>query len=116
MELNDKVIARVSAAMAVAGFIALILLSQEGQSTDLGEISRQLVGKKIITQGIALNPALREQNLFFTLAGKQKIKVVEFKSQTRKEDIENRLVEVQGTVKTYKGELEIIAEKIRVLR
>lgn len=102
---------------AIIGIIALFLLTQliEPQKMEINEITTDMAGINIITQGTASNVVEREGHVFFSLISENSsIKAVLFENDAQKTRIpgNNEFITVHGEVALYKGELEIIVKQI----
>lgn len=83
------------------------------QEVNIGEIKSSWQGKNVIAEGKAVNVTRSGGHLFFDLTEKKNsILVVDFNSNTDLE--EGDTVEATGKVEVYEGELEIIAEELRI--
>jgi aspartyl/asparaginyl-tRNA synthetase len=96
--------------------IGLILLSIYAEKTDPPEINlnemEEYLGKTVITEGIVEKISVRPEVSFITLRdGEFRTTVVTFDPITTDIRKSNRIL-VAGQVKIYKGELEIIADRI----
>lgn len=104
-------------ALAAVGLIILFLLSEFSKPVEVkvGEIDESFISKKISTKGIVLWRYFTKNTLLFELADGNKIKAVLFSPSI--EEIgtieKNSAVEIEGIVKMYKGDLEIVVERVR---
>ncbi len=115
--ISDRTLLRVSAAVFITGLLALFILSQEPKRiVFIKEINEKMIGEKVSVTGIIEN-LLVENSLMMQLADEntnEKIKIVMFDPQQGVLDgfHDGDKVAVSGEISIYKGELEIIANKI----
>ena len=110
--MNDIQLLRLCFVLAFLGLGALFVLSKtvEGEIVGISEISEEKIGQKVVVQGVVHNlRQLETMTLFSLQENGADILVVSFSAA----DIEeNDVVTVTGSVKEYKGELEVVAEEI----
>jgi DNA/RNA endonuclease YhcR with UshA esterase domain len=115
--ISDKTVLKIAVVVFAVGFFALFLISQqEPKLFSVSEITENMIGEKASVRGIAERPRVRD-SLTMQLADENstaKINVVMFNPT---EVMLNSFkagdaVIVNGEISIYKGELEIIANKI----
>jgi DNA/RNA endonuclease YhcR with UshA esterase domain len=117
--ISDKTLLKISIVVFAAGFTMLFLLAQQvpEKILSVGEITEGMIGEKVSVRGIAERPQVRT-SLTMLLSDENststKIMVVMFNPTQemlngfRAGDI----VAVSGEINIYRGELEIVANKI----
>ncbi len=104
--MNEKQLLKICITVAVLGIGVLFFLSKTAAQTNIQEITEDDIDKKLIVSGIVENLKITETMTIFTI---QDMPIVFFE----KLDIqEGNTVTITGTVKKYKGKLEIIGERI----
>ncbi len=117
--ISDRTLLKTSVAVFIIGFFALFLLSQvqPERMLSVSEIKESMIGEKVSVHGIAERPLVRD-SLTMRLVDENntniKINVVMFNPTPK---VLNSFragdaVIVSGEISIYKGELEIIANKI----
>ncbi len=114
--LNRELAARTALAISIAG-IALLFIATALDSPKeiiLGEISQELVGKQVRTKALVQWTSLSSGILLFGLYDGNTVKVVKFNPSPEEKAIVSKglFVSVSGVVQDYKGEIEIVAERI----
>ncbi len=117
MLLTQRQIGKIAILASIIGMLTLFFSMQffAPRQIPIESISKSLVGKEITVQGIARNVYYQKDTLFFELFGLAKIKAIKFFPQeTDLQTIkENSIIEVRGTVQTYRKELEIIVKEVK---
>ena len=117
--ISDKSLAWVCLGITVVGIVSLFFIVQliEPLTIGAGEISRELDGQAVVTEGIISSFNEKDGNVFLTL--NDELKVVMFKSQAEDSivyELEgHEKISVTGKVSIYRDELEVIAEKIELI-
>ena len=115
--ITDKKLAQISLLISVAGIIALFFLTQtiEPLHISISEIDESTESQKIVTQGNIQYITTKNGNTLIILEDNNyTINIISFKKQYQMQ--RNTKILVTGTVQTYKGEMEIIADSIHVIR
>lgn len=111
--MKDSNLVKISLLWSILGIVFLLIISRYStpNQVDIGSLENKL-GKTVVVQGKVSEFTSTPEVTFMTLQDETgKVKVVSFK---RVPDIENKArAEITGKVELYKGELEIIAEKIK---
>ena len=112
-EHDEKVLLRFCLVLSVLGitltYFASITYSPE--EIDIGDIDRADIGEQISITGNATDTYMSDETLFLKLRDSSgSIDVVKFDHKGEK--IRRQKVTIEGTITTYQGELEIIAEEI----
>lgn len=112
---------KISFTATIIGIIALygILYFSEPCRLKISEISENDAGKKIITQGIITKFSEKNGNVFMTVYDGKEIQVVLFFKSAK--NITHDFgpggnITITGKVAIYNSELEIIAEKIELIK
>ncbi|MFH1850157.1 MAG: OB-fold nucleic acid binding domain-containing protein [archaeon] len=114
--MNEKTLLRVSLFSAIAGIIALFVMSEmtEYPVADLSDIDISLLGRSVRTRGIVSGIIESEKTMIIELSGQGKtIGVFLFKDGPTTIPIGSQ-IDVTGEITEYNGRPEIIAEEIRV--
>jgi DNA/RNA endonuclease YhcR with UshA esterase domain len=119
VEFDDFLLRRLCLLLSVAGLGALLVLSgmQSPKQLRVDEIGNSFLSEKVSTKGIVMWSRLAKGVLIFEIQDIGRIKCVVFTpaaehlAAVRK----GRVVEVEGTVKMYKGALEIVAERVKAI-
>lgn len=120
MDFTDQSLARIALGLAVFGLVLLsvIALISEPTKIPLHALNEELLEEKISVQGIIKwSKLLKGNTLLFSLADElylNEINCVYFSPPLKERNlwVKGVKVEVQGKLKKYKGELEIVVEKI----
>ncbi len=107
----------------ISGILLLFLLVYfiEPEKLSVGQITEKSIGKPVITNGNVKSVFVSNGHLFIKLEGdKSAIDIIMFENDAKKfpevYDIKQGFfIETHGKVALYRGELEIIAEKINIL-
>lgn len=110
-------VARLALSLAVLGIIVLFIVSYsyEAHAVKISEISEEIKGEHVIVCGRIDSSYIAKNVLIFTINDGAKIKGVVFNPGREEYSLirKNSFVEIEGRVEIYKGELEIIAGKVR---
>ena len=117
--ISDKTLPKIAVVVFGVGFFALFLLSQmqPEKMLSVSDIKETMIGEKVSVHGIAERPLVRD-SLTMQLTDENntniKIHVVMFNptEETLNSFRAGDAVIVSGEISIYKGELEIIANKI----
>ncbi|MFH1003987.1 MAG: OB-fold nucleic acid binding domain-containing protein [Bacteroidota bacterium] len=112
---------KLSLGITIAGMIALFVFTQSIKPVPMkiSEINQDYVGRTVVVTGYAKSMSVNNGNVFITFEDNESsIKLVMFEKEALKnKDAYNisRLdtLIAEGEVSIYKGEIEIIARKIR---
>lgn len=119
--MDDKALLKLCLFCSVLGLVILFVGVQyvEARVVPIGEIGEGNEGTLVSVEGRVYSRYYNGEHLFFTLKdGKDKIKIVVFENTIKRLNLEpeeirnNRKVSVEGKVEKYKGELEILPERI----
>ncbi len=117
--LNEKDITKLCIFVAIVGIVIIYLADTNLDPMPItgAELSKALVGEKVILCGKISSAGSSEKGTFFLkIDDGTKTDVVLFQSRATKENIENikkgKQVCVTGTVAEYRNDLEIIATKV----
>ncbi len=117
--LDERSIKKICVLLSFLGLaiIYIMEISTTIASTQISEITNDNIGEYVKACGIVDKKYVTEKgHIFFNLKENSSIKVVIFKNNnnpTPPEKIENnKPLCVEGTVKLYKGELEIICDRL----
>lgn len=104
--MNEKQLLKICIVVAVFGIAVLFFLSKTAAEANIQDITEKDIEKKLVVSGVIENLRFTETMTIFTI---QNMTIVFFE----KIDIqEGKKVRITGTVKLYKGKLEIVGERI----
>ncbi len=114
--MDDRELRTISFITFLIGLFGIFLVSQFSKpiKLDMNNLSKEYIGRNVIVTGKVLGSFRRNGNLFFKLGNNGKtLNAVAFSSSidVRKNDE----VEVEGRLKIYKGDLEIVVSKVRLI-
>jgi DNA/RNA endonuclease YhcR with UshA esterase domain len=104
--MNEKQLLKICIAVAVIGIGGLLILSKTAAETNIQDITEEDIDKKLVISGVVDNLQVRETMTLFTI---ENMPVVFFEARDVQE---GDSVKITGTVKEYKGKLEIVGERI----
>ena len=116
--MQAKTLLKLSLIISVIGIFTLLLIIEkiEIKNSDISNISNYSLDQKVKVKGFISSVKNLPGILILTLRDNSgEITVIVFKE----EEIElkkDMLIEVEGTLKEYKGKLEIEADKIKVFK
>jgi len=115
--MNDKDLRNICLVLSVIGLVVLFVGVQfTNVKTNIGNIDKSYIGRVVFIRGNVTSNYYKNGNLFLTVKDDTgEIKVVAFENTVKKLNINpkiNGYIEIKGNVKEYKGELEIIAERL----
>ena len=121
--MNDKYLLRLCLFCSILGLVILFIGVQyvEAKVISIGEISEDEIGALVSVEGRVYSSYYNGEHLFFTLKDDTgKIKIVIFENSIKRlkinpGEIRNGVkMGIEGEVKKYKGELEILPERIQM--
>lgn len=114
MEFNDFALRRLALAISIIGFCLIFFWPNQAKEIMVNEINEEMIGQKIKTKGTIDWFKEIKGGLLFGLRNEEKINVVRFSPAAEEREIvkAKKAVEVVGEIKKFRGELEIVAEKI----
>lgn len=105
---------RYAVLLSIVGLVLIHLSSTyvTAEEAETDELKPGWIGKKVVVNGTATEVSRFNETLIFTLKDSEgAVKVAEFRSDS---DVSNgEKVEVKGTVKIYRGNMEIVADSIK---
>mgnify|MGYP001559102323 CR=1 FL=1 len=117
MKIDDYFIRKISVATSLLGivFLAVFLPQFSPKETQIREISESNLGEIVLVKGIAQNVQFKKNTLTLDVFGTAKIHAVKFYPTEKELEIavEGNFLEITGTVKKYKGNLEIEAKSVK---
>jgi len=123
--LSDESLTKISFVITIVGVIALYFIVQttEPNLTPLKDISHDMVGNYVKVVGAVKSISWHESgHLFITLRDEyDEIKVVMFSKEAKKfaelkEIKKDEQITIIGKIDEYENELEVVAEKIEILK
>ncbi len=116
--MKEKTLLKAALITSLTGLIALYIISSNLDigETNIEKISIENKDEFVKLKGVVSKVVNAEKVSILEITQPQKIKVVLFKNKNRNISIsEGNEVEIFGKVDEYEGEMEIIAERIRVI-
>lgn len=117
--MKDNNLLKISFICSLLGILILYTLSQN-ISVEEKTINKITIGdldNKVKIKGLVDNIIDTESVLILDVAQAQNMKVILFKENNQSIDIKKEdLIEVIGQVEEYNGELEIIGQRVRIIR
>ncbi|UCG94986.1 MAG: OB-fold nucleic acid binding domain-containing protein [archaeon] len=119
--MDDRNLLKLCIFCSILGLVILFVGVQqvEAKVTDIGSISEGEIGKLVSVEGTVYSSYYNGEHLFFTLEDRTgRIKVVVFENLIDRLNIDPRGIKkgielrVDGEVEKYRGELEILPERI----
>jgi|SRR3989344_8427667 len=115
MEIPLEKTRTIGIALAIFGFLALMFLLPEIRTMDISQVGKENLGTSAKFYGTIRDFELRNGNAFFTLENGASISAVYFKPSP--EELvwlrENSTIEAVASVSIYRGELELIIERVQ---
>ena len=113
--MNEKQLLRISLSIAIIGIVALFFLAQniEADIVEIDTITDEFIDQKVTVNGEIKELKVLDDMTMITVKGEiSSILVVVFEPLN---DLEvGNDVLVSGTVKDYKGKLEIVADRVEI--
>ncbi len=115
MEIALENMPKIGAALALLGFLAVIIAMPDEPTMKISEIGKMNIGQKAKFYGTIRNLEIKNGNAFFGMENSGSIKSVFFNPKANELHVlvENRPIEAIATISKYRGELELIVEKVR---
>lgn len=117
--ISDYQLMKISLVIVVIGIICLLALYLilEPEELSIKDITTAKVGHEVIVSGFVESLSVKDDHVFITLKdNNSSIKVVMFaniaKTYPEIYNLTNEIITIRGTVDNYKGELEIVANKL----
>jgi len=111
--MRRKVLLGIALIVSLVGMFSLILLAEFSELERVNIIGLESrVGQRVVVSGEVVRATQKSENNFFEVwDGTGEITVVAFGEMSKLK--KGSEIEVQGKVAIYKGELEVIADKIK---
>ncbi|MFA6888749.1 MAG: hypothetical protein WC254_04610 [Candidatus Woesearchaeota archaeon] len=106
--MNEKQLLKICIVIAIIGIGVLFFLSKIAAETNIQDITEDDIDKKLVISGMIENIKTTETMTLFTI---QDMPIVFFE---KLDFPEGNTVTIKGTVKLYKGKLEIVGETIEL--
>ena len=114
--LREELVARIALLVSVVGILGLFAFNSafSAEEISIGEIDKNDVGKKVQVEGIVKWFHRSRNVLMFDISDGNKIKGVIFNPSIQELKLvqKDSFLRVEGKVAEYRGELEIIAERV----
>ncbi len=113
--MNETQLLRICLVVGIIGIIALFFIAEsiEAIAVNIIDVTEEMIGKNVAVRGTVSGLKINDGITFFDLVDtdfQHSILVVFFEERIDIE--EGSLVTIVGTVKEYKGQLEIVGERI----
>lgn len=111
--MQEKTLLRISLVITIIGLVFLFFYTQEYEIPKVTSLETIPPEEKVMVQGVIKKMSTSEKTIFMEISGQQLITmdVIAFPEEEPYLQ-EGDDVKIQGTVETYKGKKEIIADKI----
>jgi len=122
--MNERKLLMLCLFCSVLGLAILFVGVQyvEAKAIPVGDVNGEYEGTLVAVEGTVYSRYYNGEHIFFTLKDETgKIKIVLFSSEIKRlgidpEEIRNGMkIRIEGAVKTYKGELEILPERMEII-
>ena len=114
--MKEKTLLKIALIISILGLLLLVILSQLikiGESP-IAKITKEKLEEDVKLTGKIIKISETNNTIFLQIQSQDRIAVIVFKDETI--DLrQNDIVEIEGTVEDYQGNLEIIANKVRVI-
>ncbi len=114
--MNEKTLLKIALIITILGLVFLVILSQlikVGESP-IAKITKEALEEDVKLTGKITKMSETNNTIFLQIQSQDSISVIVFRDETV--DLrQNDVVEIEGTVEDYQGNLEIVANKIRVV-
>lgn len=111
--MNETHLLRICIGVGIVGIISLFFIAQsmEAIALDISSLTDEMIGKNVAVNGVVKSLRISDGMTLFDLRDElgNEILVVFFEE---KEITEGTTITVTGTVKEYRGQLEIIGERV----
>ncbi len=117
--MKEKNLLKLALICSITGIFLLYVLSEnlDYDEKNINKINSEDIGNKIKIKGFVENFVDAEDVLIIDVIQANNIDVIVFKDNNKSIDIQkDDFIEVIGEVKEYKGNLEVIAHRIRMIR
>jgi DNA/RNA endonuclease YhcR with UshA esterase domain len=114
MQITPNKITTIGLTIGIIGLIALILLLPEPTILKPYEITKEKENQIATTIGTITNLTIKNGNAFFTITGQGNAKAFFYKPNKEQIQLlkEGKKIQVTGKIATYKGQPEIIIQKV----
>jgi cytochrome c-type biogenesis protein CcmE len=116
MRFSDFTVRKLALAISLLGIAVLFAIDylNAPEEIRISEIQESMVFQRVKTKGIVEWRHFAKNTLLFEIQDLQKIKAVLFNPSKKElsEVNEKKLVEITGKIQKYKGELEIVVERV----
>ena len=115
--MKESDLVKLSFAVSIIGMVLLVGIDYfyQIEPSKIKDITLNEVGKEIIIQAKITKAVVKNENLFLEVkddSGSIEAVVFKVKEKVRKGDV----VEIEGKVTKYKGNLEVVVAKLKTLR
>ena len=117
--MKEKNLLKIALICSVVGILILFIVSQNisVEEKTISRITFEDMDKKVKIKGFVENVIDTEKVVIINVVQPQNMDVVLFKEENETIDVKkDDLIEVIGKVEEYKGELEVIGQRVRVIR
>ena len=117
--MKEKNLLKIALICSVVGILILFIVSQNisVEEKTISRITIEDMDKKVKIKGFVEDVINTEKVVIINVVQPQNMDVVLFKEENETIDVKkDDLIEVVGKVEEYKGELEVIGQRVRVIR
>lgn len=113
--MEEKTLLKIALIFSISGIILLFFISEniQPQEIKIDEISKDNINKDVKIKGKVIGIEEKEDIFIITLAQENTIKLIAFRDGKLVLQ-KGQKIEAEGEVRAYKGNLEIVANKIKV--
>lgn len=117
--MKEKTLLKIALIVSFIGVTILFFISDniEIKEKSIDKINKAEIGEKVKIKGIVNNIIDTDKVMIIEITQPSKINIIIFKEENEVIKINNSdFVEVIGSVEEYKGEKEVIVDRLRVVR
>ncbi len=117
--MDDRQLFHFALCIALLGIIALYVVAEkiESDTVRIDDITDEFLGKKVTLSGTIQKITVLEKMTLITIAQKGSVSTMLVVVFDPLSDIfQGDVIKVSGTVKEYKGRLEVVAERIEKVK
>jgi len=117
IKIKEKILLKIALIAAVVGIVILYLISGQISIDEetIEKINKDNIGEDVKLLGKVENVVETDSVFFIDLVQPSSISVLVFKNNKNLSLLDGREVEIIGSIDEYNGEIEVIADRIRVV-
>ena len=116
--MKEKTLLRVALISAIIGVSVLFIISDniEIDEKTIDKINKDNIGEKVKIKGIVTKVSDTNKTLFLEISQPESMTLIVFKDDKEINISSGDYIEVIGKIDEYKGEMEVIVDKIRKIK